>query len=92
MVDVRFFVELMAARFADGFACSLLFVNSVTKNAFPSLLLFASLSGTSSGREGSVVASLECSPDGRCSGVTVSDLSVRYVQSVILVVLFLFDG
>ncbi|KAF7798867.1 hypothetical protein EIP86_010095 [Pleurotus ostreatoroseus] len=37
---------------------------------------FDSITGTSSGKEKAVVASLSCSPDGRCSSVFVNDLSI----------------
>ena len=35
-----------------------------------------SISGTSSGKEKAFVASLSCSPDGRCSNVNVNDINV----------------
>jgi galacturan 1,4-alpha-galacturonidase len=38
-----------------------------------------SIHGTSSGAEGAQVASLACSPDGRCSNVTVSNISLTCV-------------
>ncbi|KAI0753354.1 glycoside hydrolase family 28 protein [Daedaleopsis nitida] len=37
---------------------------------------FDGISGTSSGKEKAVVASLSCSPDGRCSNVHVNDITV----------------
>ncbi|KAI9064784.1 glycoside hydrolase family 28 protein [Trametes sanguinea] len=37
---------------------------------------FNNISGTSSGKEKAVVASLSCSPDGRCSNVNVNDINV----------------
>ena len=39
----------------------------------------ASISGTSSGKEKAVVASLSCSPDGRCSDINVNGITVTYV-------------
>ncbi|KAJ8481607.1 hypothetical protein ONZ45_g15258 [Pleurotus djamor] len=43
-------------------------------NVFISDIQFNDISGTSSG---SVVASLACSPDGRCSNISVNDFSVK---------------
>ncbi|CDO72584.1 hypothetical protein BN946_scf184985.g3 [Trametes cinnabarina] len=37
---------------------------------------FNNISGTSSGKEKAVVASLSCSPDGRCSDINVNDINV----------------
>ncbi|KAI0669398.1 glycoside hydrolase family 28 protein [Trametes maxima] len=37
---------------------------------------FTNISGTSSGKEKAVVASLSCSPDGRCSNINVNDIDV----------------
>ena len=42
----------------------------------------SSISGTSSGKEKAVVASLSCSPDGRCSSVNVNNLNILYVVIV----------
>lgn len=39
-----------------------------------------SISGTSSGKEKAVVASLSCSPDGRCSNINVNGITVTYVS------------
>jgi len=55
--------------------------NATECSAFPSNTLiqdviFEDISGTSSGKEKAVVASLSCSPDGRCSNVVVDNLSV----------------
>lgn len=38
-----------------------------------------SISGTSSGKEKGTVASIGCSPDARCSDISVSSLSLTYV-------------
>ena len=38
-----------------------------------------SISGTSSGKKKAVVASLSCSPDGRCSNINVNDITVTCV-------------
>ena len=43
-----------------------------------SFLLY-SISGTSSGKEKAVVASLACSPNGRCSNVNVNGIGLEYV-------------
>ena len=45
------------------------------------LLTPPSISGTSSGKEKAVVASLDCSPDQRCASVNVNDLRITYVAS-----------
>ncbi|KAI0352041.1 glycoside hydrolase family 28 protein [Trametes cingulata] len=37
---------------------------------------FNNISGTSSGKEKATVASLSCSPDGRCSNINVNDIDV----------------
>ncbi|EPQ55213.1 pectin lyase-like protein [Gloeophyllum trabeum ATCC 11539] len=37
---------------------------------------FTNISGTSSGNEKSLVASLDCSPDNRCSNINVNDLNL----------------
>ncbi|KLO15113.1 glycoside hydrolase family 28 protein [Schizopora paradoxa] len=39
-------------------------------------VVFNDISGTSSGNEGAVVASLNCSPDGRCSDVAVNNINL----------------
>ena len=44
----------------------------------------ASISGTSSGKEKAVVASLSCSPDGRCSDINVNGITVTYVPNFAL--------
>ena len=44
---------------------------------------FNSISGTSSGKEKAVVASLSCSPDGRCSNVNVEGITVTYVDRLV---------
>ncbi len=43
---------------------------------------WGSISGTSSGKEKAVVASLSCSPDGRCSNVNVNGITVTYAGSL----------
>ncbi|TCD69408.1 hypothetical protein EIP91_007755 [Steccherinum ochraceum] len=45
-------------------------------NTFIQDVWFDDISGTSSGKEKAVVASLSCSPDGRCSNVNVNDLDI----------------
>ena len=45
-----------------------------------------SISGTSSGKKKAVVASLSCSPDGRCSNVNMNDITVTCVIRTLCVV------
>ncbi|KAI0308754.1 glycoside hydrolase family 28 protein [Amylostereum chailletii] len=45
-------------------------------NALIQDIFFNDISGTSSGSEDSVVASLSCSPDGRCSNINVNDIDL----------------
>ncbi|TDL18018.1 glycoside hydrolase family 28 protein [Rickenella mellea] len=45
-------------------------------NTFIQNVVFNDISGTSSGSTKSVVASLKCSPDGRCEDVTVSNFNL----------------
>ncbi|KAI0785798.1 glycoside hydrolase family 28 protein [Abortiporus biennis] len=45
-------------------------------NTYIQDIWFDSISGTSSGKEKAVVASLSCSPDGRCSNVNVNDITL----------------
>lgn len=46
--------------------------------------MLRSVSGTSSGKEKAVVASLTCSPGGRCTNVNVNGLSLEYVSFYLL--------
>ncbi|KAM5544937.1 hypothetical protein V8D89_001048 [Ganoderma adspersum] len=45
-------------------------------NTYIEDIWFTNISGTSSGKEKAVVASLSCSPDGRCSNVNVNGITV----------------
>ncbi|TBU26735.1 pectin lyase fold/virulence factor [Dichomitus squalens] len=45
-------------------------------NTYIEDIWFTNISGTSSGKEKAVVASLSCSPDGRCSDINVNSVTV----------------
>ncbi|KAI0712787.1 pectin lyase fold/virulence factor [Cerioporus squamosus] len=45
-------------------------------NTYIQDIWFDNISGTSSGKEKAVVASLSCSPDGRCSNINVNEVTV----------------
>jgi galacturan 1,4-alpha-galacturonidase len=56
-------------------------INSTTCAEYPSAVNFTNIKfeniyGTSSGKNGKVVADLTCSPNAVCSGITLSDIDL----------------